>query len=338
MRIIDSDTLSPSAELEARIGQHHRGLTCLMLRRKGRQAFSSVQLEGPDGSSVGGKETPKDKPADVSRAVWEQVTAHAARVGAGSYQVELVFAAGERGPAPKPVVVELAVGEDGEECGHGTDPSVVVDLCLRVATFMAGTLRQFFEVLPKIASETTLNMAEVRKLNESTAERLRAMSDVSDRVTLARIEAEASNKRVELAREFIGPGLKALGMNAPMESTMRTAAAVKPAPASSTDAEREVNADLERVVTLGAKLSSSLTDSQLANIRVLLGDELTDRLASLRTNTEAAAVLNLVADTLALGRERGMGLLAQLSNEQVTTLEAIHEAGDRIAASEKVSA
>jgi hypothetical protein len=39
MQILDSEENAPAVELAAKVAQHHRGLTSVILRRRGRSAF-----------------------------------------------------------------------------------------------------------------------------------------------------------------------------------------------------------------------------------------------------------------------------------------------------------
>ncbi len=336
MRSIDASENAPSAELEAKVHQHHRGLTSVLLRRRGRSAFRSLQLEGKDGSSVGHREPPADKPADIAAAAWAALAEHAARVGSGAYEVELVFASADKGPPPKTIVVPLAVGEDSQDLGQGTDPAVIVDQAMRLAGFSIGSLRNLLAELPGIAAQTVANMSELRKLGESMLEAIRNAGASSDRVAVAKLEAESSRERMAFAREFVTPGMAAIrdALGGPSSRELRNAAAKaavapssadapKTAATAANDAVAKLQAD---IVDTGRKLAKSLTDSKLSQLAMILGPDLANRLAALRGEaTTHADVLLIAADIVDAGPERAIGALQLLDNDQAEQLDQIQD-------------
>lgn len=333
MRVIDSTENSPSAELEAKIHQCHRGLTAVMLRRRGRAAFKSIQLEGKDGSSVGHREPPTDKPADIASKAWEALTEHASRTGSGSYEVELVFATGEKGPAPKAVIIPLAVGEDTPDLGNGTDPGVIVDLALRLCNFTMVSLRGVLNELPNMAAATTANMVELRKLGEAMLESIRTASSSSDAVEIAKLEAKANADRIAFAREFMGPGMSMLKdamVGGGGSSSLRAAAATKAISSSAEPVDERVAKLQADVVEAGRIFARSLTDSQLVQIAHVIGEPLVERVKKMRDASTHSDVLLVIADIVDLGKERVLPLLALLTNEQGECVDKLQTLSDEL--------
>lgn len=323
MRILESSESTPSAELEAKVHQHHRGLTAVMLRRRGRQPFKSLQLEGKDGSSVAHREAPKDTPEAIARAAWEALTEHASRNGAASYEVELLFASAEKGPPPKAVVVPLAVGEEYNELGGGTDPSVVVELAMRLAGFSMLSLRGLLNELPAIGAATAANMVELRKLGEQMLQAMSTAASGSDKLAMARLEAEQQKERLAFAREFVGPGLAAIREALGQSSIATLREAAKPnAPGVVVD-ERIAKLQAE-VVETGRTFARGITDSLREQLAAVLGKPMGERLAKLRDATSHTDVLELAADVIDSG-PKALPAFQLLSNEQISQLEAVRE-------------
>jgi hypothetical protein len=329
MRELDATENAPAAELEAKIHQHHRGLTSVLLRRRGRQAFKALHLEGKDGSSVGHREPPVDKPGDVAAAAWRHLAEHATRSGPGTYEVELSFAAHEKGPAPRPIVVTLAVGDEYQDLGQGADPAVVVELCMRLSGFCVSSMQAMLGKLPEVAAETTANLRELRKLGAKMFDTMQQAANASDKVAVARIEADASKERLAFARTFVEPGMAAIrdALGGAASSTLRDAAASKAPAASAPTAEQQHVAKLQAdAVSEGRALAASLTESQLQQLAHVIGEELCKRLDGLRgESTSHADVFNVAADISELGPDRLMAVLKLLQEEQMQRIDRVRD-------------
>lgn len=347
MRAIDTTEDSPSTDLEASIHQHHKGLTVVAVRRRGRSPFCSLQLEGKDGAPVGHREPPSDAPPVIAREVWERCSIHSLQNGPGTYEVELRFAGGERGAAPKPIVVTIPVGADAVDLGNGPDPKVIVDQALVLTNFCVKTLGAFMEQLPAIAKGTTDNLTALQTIGTDLLTAMRENSAGSAQVELARIQARTDADRHALANKYLEPAVevlkRTLGIAPPTAAKLRdvaTTPAAKPTATTTTTTTTptttpttsKLDDALTDALNTGRQLAASLTDGQMVELEQVYGIAWSSKARSLATGTEPGAVFNLLADMVDAGDEAANRGLALLTNEQTTLLLRIKALADTIAA------